>query len=423
MRAEAERTYQEGGDVGFDVSEEIVERTTHPGVGQSLTSIILQGKQDALDRLKAGQDRIAERRVKQEQRAEQDKWFALAQGMLAPTRTGGFGESLGTTAGLMQQQSAMAAQQEAALEEQALESQAQQDEIEAQMIDQLLEQESIEQRRQAAAGAGASDSGLHGRVQTMLHPDDHDKEIADQRLVFGVTMDRPGQDPILEPLKGPEGEYQIAADRLEPARAAAIIELSERAKEKEQRSQGMIVEAYGYKVPLIDIRRSNELLEGAEKLKTSGIQELKTRLANFLGVDFGDTVDLTELQRTVAQSYLQRLADLKGPASDRDVREMKSISVTIGSNATTNYRHLKKMEKIYSNGVKRGLREAWATGDKRGIADLWEDAEGNVYHPGLEFIVTKEQYDKLPPGTHFYKVSDETLTGWGSARRYKPEEE
>ena len=57
----------------------------------------------------------------------------------------------------------------------------------------------------------------------------------------------------------------------------------------------MIAEAYGYKVPLIDIRRSNELLEGAEKLKTSGIQQLKNRLANFLGVDFGDTVDLTEL--------------------------------------------------------------------------------------------------------------------------------
>jgi len=29
------------------------------------------------------------------------KWFALAQGMLAPTRTGGFGESLGATAGLL----------------------------------------------------------------------------------------------------------------------------------------------------------------------------------------------------------------------------------------------------------------------------------------------------------------------------------
>jgi hypothetical protein len=420
MRAEAERTYQAGGDVSppdpdLDISEEIVERTTHPGAGQTLTSIILQGKQDAINRLQAGQQRIEERRLQQQKRAQQDKWFALAQGMLAPTRTGGFGESLGTTAGLMQQQSAMAAEQEAALEEQALAAQMQQDEIEAQMIDQLLEQEAIEQRRQAAVGKGQSE--LHGRVQTMVMPEDRDKPMAQQRLVFGVTLDRPGG-PVLEPLRGPDGEYQIAADRLEPQRAAAVIEASERAKEMEQRSQGMIAEAYGYKTPLIDIRRANQLLEGAEKLKTSGIQDLKNRLANFLGVDFGDTVNLTELQMVVAQSYLQRLADLKGPASDRDVREMKGISVTLGTNATANYRQLKKMEAIYARGVKRGIREAVDSGDWDAVDDLWEDVAGNVYHRGTEFIETKADYDKLPPGTHFYKIGD-----WGGPRRIKPEEE
>ncbi len=420
MRAEVEQAYQDGGDVmgpplELDIKDEIVERTTHPGAGTGLTQIILQGRQDALDRLKAGQVRIEERRAQQQKRAQQEKWFALAQGMLAPTQTGGFGESLGTTAGLMQQQSQMAAQQEAAIEEQAMASQTQQDEIEAQMIDQLLEQETISARREAT---GAKGKDIHGRIQTMVKPEDRDKPIAEQELIFGVTLQRPDGSWRLEPLKGPDGAYQIAADRLEPARAAAVIQLGERAKAEEGRSQGMIAEAYGYKVPLIDIRRSNELLEGAEKLKTSGIQQLKNRLANFLGVDFGDTVDLTELQMTVAQSYLQRLADLKGPASDRDVREMKGISVTIGTNATANYRQLKKMEAIYSRGVKRGIREAYNTADMDAVADLWEDALGNVFHPDLDFIKTKADYDKLTPGTHFYKVGD-----WGSARRFKPEEE
>lgn len=419
MRAEVEQAYQDGGDVSapdFDVSEEIVGRTTHPGAGQGLTEIILQGRQDALDRLKAGQARIEERRVQQQQRAQQEKWFALAQGMLAPTQTGGFGESLGTTAGLMQQQSQMASQQEAAIEEQAMASQTQQDEIEAQMIDQLLEQEAISARRATASGK----SDLHGRVQTMVKPEDRDKPKAEQELVFGVTLDRPGG-PVMEALRGPDGEYQIAADRLEPARAAAIIKASERAKAKEGRNQGQIIEAYGYKTPLIDIRRSNELLEGAEKLKTSGIQAMKTQLANFLGVDFGDTVNLSELQQTVAQSYLQRLADLKGPASDRDVREMKGISVTIAGNTTANYRQLKKMEAIYSRGVQRGIRGGYLTQDWEAVEDLWEDALGNVYYPDLDFIKTKAEYDKLLPGTHFYKVNG--LETWGSARRFKPEEE
>lgn len=409
------RRYQEGGDVDLDVSEEIVERTTHPGVGQSLTGIILQGRQDALDRLKAGQARIEERRAQQQKRAQQEKWFALAQGMLAPTRTGGFGESLGTTAGLMQQQSQMAAQQEAALEEQMMASQTQQDEVEAQMIDQLLEQESIEQRRQAAGPSGDS---LHGRVQTMLHPDDHDKAIEDQRLVFGVTLDRPSG-PILEPLKGPEGEYQIAADRLEPARAAAVIAASERAKSAEGRSQEMIGKAYAYRTPLLDVRRANEIFENAEvEIKTSGVQAFKNRVANVLGIDFGDTVLLTELQMRVAADYLQRLSDLKGPASDRDVREMQGISVSIKGNATANYRQLKKMEMIYARAVKEGIRESYQSKDMDAVADLWADYAGNVYHPDTKFIKTKEQYDKLPSGTHFYKVGD-----WGSARRFKPEEE
>lgn len=416
MRAEVEQAYQEGGSADLGIEDEIVERTTHPGAGTGLTQIILQGRQDALDRLKAGQARIEERRVQQQKRAQQEKWFALAQGMLAPTQTGGFGESLGTTAGLMQQQSQMAAQQEAAIEEQAMASQTQQDEIEAQMIDQLLEQETISARREATGAAGKD---VHGRIQTMVHPNDRDKPIAEQELVFGVTLQRPDGTWRLEPLKGPDGDYQIAADRLEPQRAAAIIELGERAKAEEGRSQGMIGEAYGYKVPLIDIRRANEIFENAEvEIKTSGIQAFKNRVANVLGLDFGDTVELTELQMVVAQSYLQRLADLKGPASDRDVREMKGISVTIGTNATANYRQLKKMEGIYSRGVKRGIREAYQTADMDAVADLWEDALGNVFHPDLDFIKTKADYDKLPPGTHFYKEGD-----WGSARRYKPEEE
>lgn len=418
MRAEVEQAYQEGGSADLDISEEIVERTTRPGVGTSLTQMILQGRQDALDRLKAGQARIEERRVQQQKRAQQEKWFALAQGMLAPTRTGGFGESLGTTAGLMQQQSQMAASQEAAIEEQAMASQTQQDELEAQMIDQLLKQETIEQRREAAGATG--DESLHGRVQTMLHPDDRDKEIADQRLVFGVTLDRPSG-PILEPLKGPDGEYQIAADRLEPARAAAIIQASERAKAAEGRSQAFIAKAYSYRTPLLDIRRANELLEGADKLKTSGIQNLKTRLANFLGIDFGDTVDLSELQMRIAQDYLQRLSDLKGPASDRDVSEMQSISVSLRGNTTANYRQLKKMEFIYARSVKEGIRSAYKTKDYDAVADLWGDASGNVFHKGLDFIKTKAEYDKLPAGTHFYKING--LEGWGAARRFKPEEE
>ncbi len=416
MRAEVEQAYQAGGSADLDISEEIVERTTHPGAGTGLTQIIMQGRQDALDRLKAGQARIEERRVQQQKRAQQDKWFALAQGMLAPTQTGGFGESLGTTAGLMQQQSQMAAQQQMDLEEQEMESQARQDEIEAQMIDQLLEQETITARREAT---GAKGKEIHGRIQTMVKPEDRDKPIEEQELIFGVTLQRPDGTWRMEPLKGPDGEYQIAADRLEPARAAAVIAAGERAKAKEGRSQGQIAKAFAYRVPLEDIRRANEIFENAEvEIKTSGVQAFKNRVANILGIDFGDTVLLTELQMRVAQDYMDRLSDLKGPASDRDVQEMQAISVSIKGNATANYRQLKKMERIYARSISEGIRSAYKTEDMDAVGDLWENFAGNVWYPNTQFIKTKAEYDKLPAGTHFYKVGD-----WGSARRYKPEEE
>ena len=123
----------------------------------------------------------------------------------------------------------------------------------------------------------------------------------------------------------------------------------------------------------------------------------------------------------IAQDYLQRLSDLKGPASDRDVSEMQSISVSLRGNTTANYRQLKKMEFIYARSVKEGIRSAYKTKDYDAVADLWGDASGNVFHKGLDFIKTKAEYDKLPAGTHFYKING--LEGWGAARRFKPEEE
>lgn len=255
----------------------------------------------------------------------------------------------------------------------------------------------------------------------MVKPEDQDKPIAQQELVFGVALRGANGEWRLDPLRDSAGKYQIAADRLEPARAAALVEAAERAKAAEGRSQGMIQEAYTYKHPLRDIRRANELFEGADKLTTSGIQELKTRFANYWGIAFDDTVGLTELQMIAARDYLSKLESMKGPSSDKDLAEMKGISVTIGKNATANYRQLKKMEAIYSRGVQRGIREGYGTGDMDSVADLWEDALGNVYYKGTKFIKTKAQYDKLLPGTHFYEIDG--IQHWGAARRFKPEEE
>lgn len=423
VRAEVEQAYQGGGlaaamgppqeeEEPLLTVDEIVGRTTGPGAGASLTELITMNRQSALDRLRQGRTRVAERRARQQQADESSKWLAFAQGMLAPTRTGGFGEALGTTAGLLGQQTQLRAEHEAAYDEQLDTLAAQEIAVESNAVDQLLKMAGYQNQAKA----------IHGSIQTMVKPEDiaAGKSIAEQTLVFGAMKLQPDGEWRLEPLKAKDGTYFVAADRLEPARAAALITAAEEAEASEGRGQSMIDEAYSYRSPIRNVRRANQIFENAETIiETSGVQVLKNRLANFLGIDFGDTVELTELQMIAAEDYLSKLTALKGNTSDRDVMEMKGISVGLGQNATANYRQLKNMEAIYSTAIRKGIREAYQRGNMDEVSDLWESAEGNPWIPGAGAIEgTRAAYDALPPGTVFFIKGD-----WGGAIYTKPLEE
>lgn len=431
-RGEMVNRYQEGGLAAVtDVEEEmdtpegaievdqLVERTTNPAAGQSLTSMILQNKQDALDRLRHGRTQIAERRDAQRKRDESQKWLSFAQGMLAPTRTGSFGESLGTTAGLLAQQTELRSGHEAQFDEALDENMYKEIAMESEAIDKMLE----------LAGHGAAGKSVHGSIQTMVHPDDMRNEVEDQRIVFGAMQVDPEHPELglkLTPLEGPGGTMFEAASKLDPARAAALIRAAELAQASTGRSQDFITEAYGRKAPLQNIREVNRILENADvEIKTSGVQALKNRLANWIGVDFGDTTELSVIQMKIAEDYLSKLSALKGPASDKDLAEMKGVSVGMGMNTTANYRVLKDLEKIYATAMSTGVREAWYSAEKAtspierrqfmsNVSDLWEGIGGFPFAPDAVFISTKKERDELAPGTKYYKIGE-----WGEPYRTK----
>lgn len=408
----------------LDVSA-IVERTTNPQAGQSLSSMIMQQKQDALDRLKVGRERIGERRAAQAKRDESSKWLAFAQGMLSSGPTGSFGEGVGRSAGLLRQESELRSQHEAEFDRQLDDNMNAEIAMESEAIDKMLE----------LSGNAATSKSIHGAIQTMVHPDDMSNNVENQRIVFGamqVDPEHPEMGLMLRPLKGVDGTMFEAASKLDPARASALIQAAERAQAGTARSEEFINEAYGRRAPLANIREVNRLLENAEiEIKTSGFQAWKTRAANWIGIDIGDTVDLTSVQMRIAEQYIQRLADLKGPASDRDVSEMKGISVGMGQNTTANYRMLKDIEKIYATAMSTGVREAYNAAQaapsgalKRqymdNVADLWESVDGFPFDSSAIFIRTKEDRDRLEPGTKYYRIGE-----WGSAYRTKspdPEE-
>lgn len=395
-------------------SEQLVERATNPAAGQSLSEMILMNKQGAIDRLRATRENLSSRRDDARKREKQDKWLAMAQAMLSPTQTGAFGENVGMAAGAIRDERARGADAEVAYDEQMMDMVAAETAMESEAIDQMLE----------LAGHGAAGKAIHGAIQTMVHKDDMKKPVEQQRIVFGamqVDPEHPERGLELTMLRGADGTVFEAASKLDPARASAIIRATERAQASTGRSEDFINEAYSRKAPLLNIREVNRLLENADvEIKTSGVQHLKNRLANWLGVDFGDTVELTEIQMRVAQDYLDKLAELKGPASDKDLAEMKGISVGMGQNTTANYRMLKQMEGIYVNAIRTGIREAYYASvnstseiDKRSymhsVADLWESVEGYKFDPDAKFLSTKAQYDKLKPGDKFYRIDH-----WGS---------
>lgn len=421
MRAEVERAYQGGGLAAATAQEEetpeplltvdeIVERTTNPGAGQSLTSMmIIQNKDQAMERLRSGRANITARREEARKREAQDRWLAFGQAMLSPSRTGGLGENIGMAAGAIREESARSAAAEEAYSDDLENLAAQEIAAESNAIDQLLTQ----------AGHGSGAKNIHGAIQTMVHEDDRHLPVAQQRLVFGSLQQQKDGSWQLMQLEDADGNAFEAADRLDPARAAAVIEATETMQAQTGRGQEMIDEAYSYRNPIADVRRANAIFENADTIiKTSGIQELKNRLANWVGVDLGDTIELTELQMIASQDYLDKLTRLKGNTSDRDVQEMKGISVGIGKNATTNYRRLKRMEAIYSTAIRRGIREAYQSKEMDAVGDLWEAAEGNRFYAGTPFIKNEEGYKKLAPGTSFYMEGE-----WGGVRYTKPAKE
>jgi hypothetical protein len=94
-------SYQEGGLAAAtgDDPDEQEDPSQVSKYGEQAREISRMSRDKALGRLQQGYDQL-----KQQKYDRSQKWLALAQGMLAPTKTGAFGESLGVSAGLLREE-------------------------------------------------------------------------------------------------------------------------------------------------------------------------------------------------------------------------------------------------------------------------------------------------------------------------------
>jgi hypothetical protein len=372
MRAESERAFQTGGLAAVVEEEEmgppapsispseIVERTTGGDRSQRLSSMIIKNKEDALKRLRANRESIAQRRAAQQQGDERAKWLALAQGMLAPTRTGSFGESLGTTAGLLRQEADLRRQHEDALIEDEQFLSDQEGAINQQALSDELRLMQIEEAQSTAARARSAGS------MRVYHPDDveavsrGEMDPADQRIVWASQSMMP--DGTFETnFASADGKPLEVVSDLDPNLLARLTQTRSASGSMTDMLVADAQSGIAATATLPKLYRARELLDGLEN-GTSGVQEVIRGFTNFFGISadtIPDNVDLAELQNIMGQTILSELQKLTGPKSDFEYQQVSAMNASLTNDIEGNKRVLDNMISAYNRVVDEG--EAAAT--------------------------------------------------------------
>ena len=155
------------------------------------------------------------------------KWWALAQGMLAPTKTGHFGESLGVTAGLLGQERKDSREAEIARMEMVRDIQEQERQVEE---DLLRSEERLLTEEMRASSTGRA--GLRHFSTYIEDPDNPDEEILVKAIVD------PTEEGGMRMLTMPDGGYARVPDNLDPglrydmSRAGTLGEIDPKSIEK-----------------------------------------------------------------------------------------------------------------------------------------------------------------------------------------------
>ena len=288
----------------------------------------------ALQQLRAGQGEFQQRQARQQKRAEQDRWFALAQGMLAPTQTGGFGENIGMAAGALQKQSA----QQALIEEKQAATQERFAEREADIASDYYD---------ALENLSGFKNTSRARVvgtRTVLHPEDRiavdagEMDEVDGRRVIASIVMMPDGSTVNRIERDRHGEALIEMDpRKDPDQAAAIEHAKllgrEVGKTQFERAR-MGLQA----MPTINRMQEAYSLLGTLREDTSGLTEALRRVATFAGITevIDDNTTLSRIHRLFGDKVLADLHLLTGTKTDFEYKKMEELNAGLGKDVDSN---------------------------------------------------------------------------------------
>lgn len=283
---------------------------------------------DALDKLRAGRQNI----MKQ---TEQDRWLAFAAGMLKPTKTGGFGESLGMGLEGLGEARAAGREELADIDEQVLQGEI--DLVEA------------EQRATTAARPRL------GTSRTIYHPDDvaANLPVKERRIVnMQPIYNADGTTNYAISGQGEDGEeYFEVATTLDPRTVAATTGAEQQAKYGSDLIAADVTAGINAMAFYNKATRARDILN---QVKTFGLKRTAVNFARLFGIETPEVTDITELESLFGEQVLENLQKLTGPKSDFEFREVSKMSANIGGDTEANKRILDAMIASYERIIDEG---------------------------------------------------------------------
>lgn len=358
--------------VDFDPSdvtgtEEIIEEVM-PDPLARLRKMATMTKDDAMARLRESRTNLAARRTKQEKRAEQDRWLALAQSMLSPTKTGAFGENLGMAAGEIRGANALSFEQEQALAEEEERLLHREYEVAGDYFDSLSNLEGFKNNSRARVVGTKTVITSKDKIRI------RNKEITEaeaERNVISIIM-LPNGDTISRVETDENGEpWTIVDPKLVPTQAAAQTAATRTAagavdSGMDQAKRGINA------IPIVTkLQRAYGLLQSLKE-DTSGLNEKMRQVAQWAGISevITDNTKLATLHQMFGRQVLDDLRMLTGSKTDYEYGKVEGMNANLGKSVPESLaildEHMVRLNEFIDKGehAAQNLAEGPGTSEK-----------------------------------------------------------
>ncbi len=319
---------------------------------EELRGMATMNRDTAMARLRQSRENLAERRTKQERRAAQDKWLALASAMLSPTRTGAFGENLGMAAEGIMGARALGAQQEQAMADE-----------EARLLD--AEFRVAGDYYDALTNLQGFKSTSRARVigtTTAIDPAQLDavnsgemREADADRVIVSMIM-QPDGTTVARVERDDQGRpFRIVDPRRVPSQAAAQEAATATARSATQSAVDTAKTGIQAMSALRRLQRAREMLEGLTE-DTSGLNEIIRNVAQFAGISeaIDDNTTLATLHSMFGKQVLADLRLLTGSKTDFEMQQVERMNARLSANVDENLAILDEQLAVLGEIVDKG---------------------------------------------------------------------